>query len=53
MLNSPAVKHVPGWFPGAGFRKIAKDGKKDLDESMYSTLEYVKGSMVRHTFLWA
>lgn len=47
------MKHVPSWFPGAGFHKIAKDGKKDLDEFIYLTLEYVKGSMVRCTFLWA
>jgi len=47
------VKHVPGWFPGAGFHKIAEGGKKDLDESMYLTLEHVKSSMVRRAFLWA
>ena len=46
------MKHIPGWFPGAGFHTVAKGGKKDLDESMYSLFEHVKGSMVRYTFLW-
>jgi len=49
-FNLLSVKYVPAWFPGAGFQKIAEDGKKDLDESMYSPFEHVKGSMVRYMF---
>jgi hypothetical protein len=45
------VKHVPEWFPGAGFHKVAKDSKKDLDGSVNLPLEHMKCSMVWHPFV--
>ncbi|KAF9786328.1 cytochrome P450 [Thelephora terrestris] len=30
----PILKHVPEWFPGAGFKKFARMAKEDLDDSI-------------------
>ena len=38
----PAVKHVPGWFPGVGFKHFAKEGGKLFDLAVDGPLECVK-----------
>ena len=38
------VKHVPEWFPGAGFKHFAKEGRKVTDLAIDGPLEYVKVS---------
>jgi hypothetical protein len=43
------VKHLPSWFPGAGFKKIAKDMRHNLDQFADVPFEYVLEEMVSHT----
>jgi len=39
------VKYVPDWFPGAGFKKFAKETRKGLDNSMDHPFQYVKETL--------
>ena len=39
-----AVKHVPEWFPGVGFKTFARIAKKDLDDSITPPFQRVKES---------
>ena len=39
------VKHVPEWFPGAGFKRFAKAGQRPCDATADGPLEYVKESL--------
>lgn len=39
-----AVKYVPEWFPGAGFKKFAKKAKADLDRLADLPFYHVKES---------
>lgn len=39
-----AVKHVPEWFPGGGFKKFARSAKKTIDKSIDLPLQHVKES---------
>ena len=39
------VKHIPEWFPGAGFKQFAKGGRKAFDVAVDGPLEYVKESL--------
>ena len=39
------VKHIPEWFPGAGFKQFAKGGRKAFDAAVDGPLEYVKESL--------
>ena len=41
----PTVKHVPEWFPGAGFKHFTKECRKLLDAAVDGPLEYVKESL--------
>lgn len=41
----PKVKHVPKWFPGAGFKRFAENARRMFDVAVDGPLEYVKESM--------
>ena len=38
----PEVKHVPDWFPGAGFKHFAKEGGRLFDLAVDGPLEHGK-----------
>ena len=40
-----AVKYVPEWFPGAGFKTFAKRGKEKLDDFLNLPFQHVKESL--------
>lgn len=42
----PMLKHVPGWFPGAGFRRKAAYERNLVERMVKQPLEFVKMSMV-------
>lgn len=37
-----AVKHMPSWLPGAQFKRIAEDARKDFEMAVDGPLGYVK-----------
>ncbi|KAF5368055.1 hypothetical protein D9758_004476 [Tetrapyrgos nigripes] len=43
----PALRHLPDWFPGAGFQKTAREWKATLDEMVDRPFNWVKKEMVR------
>ncbi|KAI0824638.1 cytochrome P450 [Trametes gibbosa] len=45
----PALAHVPAWVPGAGFRKIAADWRKTLDQMCDRPHDFVKQRMAAGT----
>ncbi|KAI0332487.1 cytochrome P450 [Cubamyces sp. BRFM 1775] len=45
----PALAHIPAWFPGAGFRKIAAAWRRTLDEMCDKPHEFVKQRMAAGT----
>ncbi|KAI0064158.1 cytochrome P450 [Artomyces pyxidatus] len=45
----PALRHLPDWFPGAGFKKDAKRCDALTAEMQDAPLEYVKRSMAEGT----
>lgn len=51
MVNAmPFLRHVPSWFPGAGFKKYAEEAKALTDEMQNVPLEFVKKNMVSLSF---
>jgi hypothetical protein len=42
-----AVTYVPSWFPGATFKRIAKEYRRHLDQFSSEPLAFVKREMVR------
>jgi len=44
-MSTPAVKYVPEWFPGAGFKTFARVTKKNLGDSMDHPFQYVKEAL--------
>ena len=46
LLIHVSVKHLPAWFPGAGFRKTAAAWRKTLDEMCDKPHEWVKQQIV-------
>jgi hypothetical protein len=46
----PIMKHLPSWFPGAGFQKIASDTKKLTIQMRQDPFKYAKRNMVRYTY---
>ena len=44
-LRSAPVKHVPEWFPGAGFKRFARVACRKSDIAIDGPLEYVKELM--------
>ncbi|KAH9849106.1 cytochrome P450 [Lenzites betulinus] len=45
----PALVHVPAWVPGAGFKKIAIEWRKTLDEICDKPFDFVKQRMAAGT----
>ncbi|KAF5308977.1 hypothetical protein D9758_018491 [Tetrapyrgos nigripes] len=46
----PALKHIPDWFPGAGFKRQAREWNKDMSAMAVVPLEFVKGAMSKGDF---
>jgi hypothetical protein len=42
----PVLRYIPDWFPGAAFKKQAKEWRKSVTAMPKETLEYMKTSMV-------
>jgi hypothetical protein len=42
------VKHVPGWFPGAGFKRTAQEWKKNLENVVDKPYAFVRQRMDNH-----
>ena len=45
LTNSLVVRYVPDWFPGTGFKVLAKEARDKLKISIDGPLEYVKNAM--------
>ena len=43
----PILCHIPKWFPGGGFHKIAREWRQSLFNLMDKTYEFVLDQMVR------
>jgi superoxide dismutase len=41
------VKHIPAWFPGAGFQKTAKEWADNLNQMVDQPFQFVKKEMER------
>ena len=42
----PILRHVPAWYPGAGFRKTAQLWRKNLDDMVDIPYEFAKRRLV-------
>lgn len=47
----PILRHVPSWFPGAGFKHWAAEKRKRSDEIIFSPLKLVQQQMANGTAL--
>ncbi|KAL7914398.1 cytochrome P450 [Trichoderma velutinum] len=45
----PALVYLPEWFPGAGFKRIAREAKANVDASADVPFEFVKQQMAMGT----
>ncbi|XP_006457725.1 hypothetical protein AGABI2DRAFT_198695 [Agaricus bisporus var. bisporus H97] len=45
----PALRHLPDWFPGAGFKQTAREWAKDLSNMIERPHQYVKEQMASGT----
>ncbi|KAE9399837.1 cytochrome P450 [Gymnopus androsaceus JB14] len=45
----PSLKYIPGWLPGASFKRKAADEKKTVEEMIKQPLEFVKRNMADGT----
>ena len=45
LTNSSTVQYIPDWFPGTGFKAIAKEARDKFKISVDGPLEYVKNAM--------
>ncbi|KAJ7488270.1 cytochrome P450 [Mycena latifolia] len=45
----PPLRHIPSWFPGAGFKRIAKSWKKTLEKMANEPFEFTKQQMAAGT----
>ncbi|KAK6974645.1 cytochrome P450 [Favolaschia claudopus] len=43
------VRHIPSWFPGAGFKRRAERYRKSIEEMAQIPLEYVQSQMSEQT----
>ena len=39
------VRYIPDWFPGTGFKTLAKEAREKFKISVNGPLEYVKNAM--------
>ena len=44
-MFAPTVKHVPEWFPGAGFKKLARVTRKRFEDAIDNPFKYVKKNL--------
>jgi len=42
----PLLRYVPSWFPGAGFKKLAKEWKSATVKMVDLPFEYIKTELV-------
>ena len=49
----PMMKYIPDWFPGAGFKKVAKEFRKSVAAMPIVPFEFVKRSMVGAMFVYS
>ncbi|KAK6987836.1 cytochrome P450 [Favolaschia claudopus] len=45
----PVLRHIPSWFPGAGFKRRAERYRKSIEEMAQIPLEYVQSQMSEQT----
>ena len=45
LTTSRTVRYVPDWFPGTGFKALAKEVRKKYQIAIDSPMEYVKSAM--------
>lgn len=50
VTSCDSVKHVPIWFPGAGFKRKARDWKKNLEDVAEKPYAFVKNRMRSEKF---
>jgi hypothetical protein len=43
----PALKHIPSWFPGAGFKKLFRELAHISSTALYPPFEEAKSNFVR------
>jgi hypothetical protein len=43
----PFLRHIPEWFPGGGFHKIAREWRQSLFDLTDKSYEFVLDQMVR------
>ena len=43
--GSLIVQYIPDWFPGTGFKALAKEARNKFNISVKGPLEYVKNAM--------
>jgi len=43
----PALRYLPAWFPGAGFKRFANEAKKLTDQMLNVPLKLVEAKIVR------
>jgi len=41
----PILRYIPDWFPGAGFKALAKEARDKYEISLDGPMEHVKGAM--------
>ena len=44
-MNPLIVRYVPDWFPGTGFKALAKEVRDKFSASVDGPLDYVKNAM--------
>jgi hypothetical protein len=47
------VAKVPEWFPGAGFKRLAREWHQTLDEMVDAPYKFVKDQMVTNIYSFA
>ena len=45
LTNLVIVQYVPDWFPGTGFKAVAKEGRDKFKISVNGPFDYVKNAM--------
>ncbi|KAL7954630.1 cytochrome P450 [Trichoderma compactum] len=46
----PSLRHLPDWFPGTGFKQMAREARANLDASADDPFDFVKQQMATGTF---
>jgi hypothetical protein len=51
LLDIFIVKYIPEWFPGGGFKKIAREHAATLNRAAQEPIDFVKASLVSASLL--